>query len=74
MILNKNKICATYTFVNTLVEMFYMPKINILCKIVLIRQISTSELTLACMMTRKLNLNFVDIAGIRVETLAMYQT
>ncbi len=31
--------------------------------------ISTSELTLVFLMTRTLDLNFVDILGIRVETL-----
>ncbi len=31
--------------------------------------ISTSELTLAFLMTRTLDLNFVDIVGIRVEQL-----
>ncbi len=35
----------------------------------LITLISTSELTLVFMMTRTLDLNFVDIVGIRVELL-----
>ncbi len=35
----------------------------------LITLISTSRLTLVFMMTRTLNLNFVEIAGIRVEPL-----
>ncbi len=33
----------------------------------LITMISTSELTLVFMITRTLNLNFVEIVGIRVE-------
>ncbi len=35
----------------------------------LITQISTSELSLIFLMTRTLNLNFVDIVGIRMEPL-----
>ncbi len=35
----------------------------------LITLISTSELTLVFLMTRTLDLNFVDIIGIRVEPL-----
>ncbi len=35
----------------------------------LITLISTSELTLVFLMTRTLDLNFVDIVGIRVEIL-----
>ncbi len=35
----------------------------------LITLISTSELTLVFLMTKTLNLNFVDIAGIGVEPL-----
>ncbi len=35
----------------------------------LITLISKSELTFVFLMTRTLNLNFVDIVGIRVETL-----
>ncbi len=36
----------------------------------LITLIATSELTLVFLMTRTLDLNFVDIVGIRVEPLA----
>ncbi len=39
----------------------------------LITLISTSELTLVFLMTRTLDLNFIDIVGIRVEHLSMYQ-
>ncbi len=40
----------------------------------LIPLISTSELHLVFMVTRTLNLNFVDIVGIRVDHLFMNQT
>ncbi len=37
----------------------------------LITLISTSELTLVVLMTRTLDLNFVDIVGIRVEPMTL---
>ncbi len=44
-------------------------KINNLCWMALITLISTSELPLVFLMTSTLDLNFVDIVGIRVEPL-----
>ncbi len=39
---------------------------------VIITVISTSELTLVFLLTRTLDLNFVDIIGIRVELLLVH--
>ncbi len=44
-------------------------KINNLCWMALVTLIFTIELTLVFMMTATLDLNFVDIVGLRVEPL-----
>ncbi len=44
-------------------------QINNLCWMALITLISTSELTIVFLIARTLDLNFIDIVGIRVEPL-----
>ncbi len=61
MILTKIKIYIKWTIVHTMVGIVSYAKINNLCWIALINLISTGDLTLVFLVTRTLDLNFVDI-------------